>query len=225
MGATVAGKPPPQRGMFALALFLAALAGWVDGLGFVHWNGLFVSFMSGNTTQAGASASWSAAAKPGQAIAVFVAGVVIGEGLARWRGARCRAAVLLAETLLLWVSVVLHAREWSEALISILLGLAMGIQNASVHEAGGISVALTYVTGTLVKVGRGIAAALAGSGRWIAIAPNLGLWSALLSGAFAGAQVTRASEATSLLVPALTLTIVCAVTAVAARRAERAGPT
>ncbi len=34
-----------------LALALSALAGFFDGIGFLHLGGLFVSFMSGNSTR------------------------------------------------------------------------------------------------------------------------------------------------------------------------------
>ena len=37
----------------ALACALSALAGYVDGIGFIHLGGLFVSFMSGNSTRLG----------------------------------------------------------------------------------------------------------------------------------------------------------------------------
>ncbi|MFX6760099.1 DUF1275 family protein, partial [Acinetobacter baumannii] len=38
-----------------LACALSGLAGFVDGIGFLHLGGLFVSFMSGNSTHLGVS--------------------------------------------------------------------------------------------------------------------------------------------------------------------------
>ena len=186
-----------QSGGYPLSLVLAALAGAVDAVGYVHWHGLFVSFMSGNSTifgAAAASADWHAAIISLCVIGGFVAGVVAGEMLAGVTGTRARPAVLLVEAVLLGggaIAAVFGARELVAAPI---LSLAMGIQNASVHRAGGISVALTYVTGTLVHVGRGLAKALHGTGRWFAVLPFLGLWCALVIGATVGASVAVRSE-------------------------------
>jgi uncharacterized membrane protein YoaK (UPF0700 family) len=40
-----------SRRNVALACALSALAGYVDGIGYLHLGGLFVSFMSGNSTR------------------------------------------------------------------------------------------------------------------------------------------------------------------------------
>ena len=42
-----------SRRNVALACALSALAGYVDGIGYLHLGGLFVSFMSGNSTRMG----------------------------------------------------------------------------------------------------------------------------------------------------------------------------
>jgi len=50
----------------ALACALSALAGYVDAIGFLHLGGLFVSFMSGNSTRLGVSLAdgqWETAAE------------------------------------------------------------------------------------------------------------------------------------------------------------------
>jgi uncharacterized membrane protein YoaK (UPF0700 family) len=54
-----------SRRNLALACALSAMAGYVDGIGFLHLGGLFVSFMSGNSTRLGVSlaeGNWSNAA-------------------------------------------------------------------------------------------------------------------------------------------------------------------
>jgi uncharacterized membrane protein YoaK (UPF0700 family) len=76
---------------------------------------------------------------------------------------------------------------------ALLLAAAMGLQNASVHQIGAMSVAVTYVTGTLVHLGRGLSAAIRGEGAWTAPLPYLGLWLALVSGAAAGAIMAHLS--------------------------------
>ena len=49
-----------------LACALSALAGYVDGIGFLHLGGLFVSFMSGNSTRMGVSLAEGAVVGGGQ---------------------------------------------------------------------------------------------------------------------------------------------------------------
>ena len=51
------------RSNIALACALSALAGYVDGIGFIHLGGLFVSFMSGNSTRLGVTRRGSRLAK------------------------------------------------------------------------------------------------------------------------------------------------------------------
>ncbi len=43
-----------HRTEITLAAGLSAVAGFVDAVGFIHLGGYFVSFMSGNSTRAGA---------------------------------------------------------------------------------------------------------------------------------------------------------------------------
>jgi uncharacterized membrane protein YoaK (UPF0700 family) len=61
---------PDARDDLTLAVFLIALAGFVDAVGFLILGNLFVSFMSGNSTQfaiLAGRASWGLAAiNPGR---------------------------------------------------------------------------------------------------------------------------------------------------------------
>src|SRR4029077_17111198 len=98
-----------SRRNIALACALSSLAGYVDGIGFLHLGGLFVSFMSGNSTQFGVSLAqgrWSSAMPPLALIALFVCGTAAGSLLARgrWRYPQC--SILLIEALLLICSAL-----------------------------------------------------------------------------------------------------------------------
>ena len=83
---------------------------------------------------------------------------------------------------------------------SLLLALAMGMHNALVLRAEGVSVALTYVTGTLVHIGRAVAARLAARKNPPPLWPMVGLWTALAAGATAGAVGSRLGERSVLVV-------------------------
>jgi uncharacterized membrane protein YoaK (UPF0700 family) len=177
-----------SRRNVALACALSALAGYVDGIGFLHLGGLFVSFMSGNSTRMGVSlaeGNWLAAAQALGLIALFVAGAAGGSLIVLGRGVHRQPWVLLAEALLLGTAALCHTFGLSNAAIAAIV-LAMGLENAVFQIEGGAGLGLPYVTGALVKVGQRIAEALTGGARW-AWAPNLLLWAALVAGSACGA--------------------------------------
>jgi uncharacterized membrane protein YoaK (UPF0700 family) len=177
-----------SRRNVGLACALSALAGYVDGIGFVHLGGLFVSFMSGNSTRMGVSLAqgqwWSAAHALGL-IALFVTGAAAGSLIVLGRGANRQPRLLLAEALLLAAAALCDAFGLSNVAVAAIV-LAMGLENAVFQIDGGAGLGLTYVTGALVKVGQLVAAALTGGARW-AWAPNLLLWAAMVAGALCGA--------------------------------------
>jgi uncharacterized membrane protein YoaK (UPF0700 family) len=179
---------PDSRRDVALACALSALAGYVDGIGFLHLGGLFVSFMSGNSTRMGVSLAegnwWSAAAALGL-IALFVIGAAAGSLIVLGRGANRQPWVLLAEAGLLAAAALCHTFGLSNAAVAAIV-VAMGLENAVFQIRGGAGLGLTYVTGALVKVGQLAAKALSGGARW-AWAPNLLLWAALVTGSMCGA--------------------------------------
>jgi uncharacterized membrane protein YoaK (UPF0700 family) len=177
-----------SRRNVALACALSALAGYVDGIGFLHLGGLFVSFMSGNSTRMGVSLAqgdWSNAAAALGLVALFVVGAAAGSLIVFGRGANRQPWVLLAEASLLAVAALCHTVGLSNAAVAAMV-LAMGLENAVFQIEGGAGLGLTYVTGALVKVGQLLAAALTGGARW-AWLPNLLLWAALVAGSVCGA--------------------------------------
>ena len=69
------------RGLIMAGL-LAALAGIVDAIGYLHLGGLFVSYMSGNSTQLAVAigqGSHNEAGSIAELIAIFVLGAAAGQ--------------------------------------------------------------------------------------------------------------------------------------------------
>jgi uncharacterized membrane protein YoaK (UPF0700 family) len=126
---------------------LAALAGYVDALGFLFMRGQYISFMSGNSTWLAAELGrdLQAAASAASLIGGFVFGVIV-------------AQLLAARHL-----------AFDQAAVGVLAGTHLDCHSVDGCGNG------TYVTGTLVKCGRRLAVALLGQDRlgWL---PYLLLW-------------------------------------------------
>ena len=133
---------------------------------------------------------------------IFVGGVIVGELLRAATGRWNRSVVLVAETLLLGLAYAAAVKHWGAVATATLTGLAMGIQTAAVHKAAGLTVSLTYVTGTLVNIGRSIVKALLGQAPWRDAFSYMGLWCALFLGSAGGAIVAALSTPMALLVAA-----------------------
>jgi uncharacterized membrane protein YoaK (UPF0700 family) len=177
-----------SRRNVTLACALSALAGYVDGIGFLHLGGLFVSFMSGNSTRLGVSLAdrhWRDAADAFGLIALFVIGAAAGCLIVLGCRTNRQPWVLMAEALLLAFAALCYAFGLPTVAIAAIV-LAMGLENAVFQTDGGAGLGLTYVTSTLVKVGELAAAALKGGPRWDWV-PNLLLRAALVAGSVAGA--------------------------------------
>lgn len=178
-----------SRRNLVLACTLSGLAGYVDGIGFLHLGGLFVSFMSGNSTRLGVMAAemdWPKALQALQLIAVFVVGAGTGSLIGTGRGANRQWVLLLVEALLLMAGALFYELGCTPCAMTAIV-LAMGLENAVFQGDGGVAgLGLTYMTGSLVRVGQLLAAALRGGPRW-AWVPNLLLWAALVVGAAIGA--------------------------------------
>ncbi len=192
-----------RQGLFAASL--TGVAGFVDGLAFIHLGGYFVSFMSGNSTRAGADLAeglvegW---AKAMGLVAAFVLGVMLSSAVLwrrrRWHGAPEDGPQLAAVALTLGIVVVPallavvadHAphpvAQAADLVVPPVVAAAMGAVNGTFTRGGEVTVGLTYMTVTLVKTGQHLVSALTGGSRTLWL-QYLGLWAAIAAGSILGA--------------------------------------
>ncbi|OJF92076.1 YoaK family protein [Pararhizobium antarcticum] len=175
---------------------ISFLAGMTDAVGLLHL-GSFVSFMSGNTTQAAvalARGNLGHAALLLGGLAVFVAGNALGIIIAH--GATRRTfRVLTAVTVLLAGAALLTAQDHAIVQFYLII-LAMGVINTAVEHIEGLPIGLTYVTGGLSRFGRGLGRMLVGQrhpGWLIQSVPWLGMAIGAVCGALLEIHFAAAS--------------------------------
>jgi uncharacterized membrane protein YoaK (UPF0700 family) len=211
---------PDARAERRLAIGLALIAGYVDAYGLLAY-GTYVSFMSGNTTQTGSMAGQGkllAALPSALAIMFFVTGSFAGNLLMHSNLRHSR------QSLLGWVAALLAVIIGGTQLDTLqlhtyvciaTLGLAMGLMNSALSRIGKEPVNLTFVTGTLNKIGLHVALAirreplLDSQGQWDTHLRRAGLmasiWASFLIGAIVSGAATLYFGVWVLLLPFLIL--------------------
>ncbi|MER1995071.1 MAG: YoaK family protein [Arthrobacter sp.] len=177
-----------SRSEIALASGLAWTAGYVDAIGFLHLGGYFVSFMTGNSTRAGAAvanASLTGFLQAFGLIAAFFLGVVAASILRRVLSRHRRPAICLLSAAVLGAAWGSTALPGAEGVLAPALAASMGLLNAVFERGGEVSIGITYMTGTLVKLGQKVTAALFGE-RGNGWHRYLLLWCSLTLGSLCG---------------------------------------
>ncbi|MCB4769901.1 DUF1275 domain-containing protein [Ancylobacter sp. Lp-2] len=200
--------PAPPTGTPLRPLIFATLAtliaGFVDAVGYAYLGGLFLSFMSGNSTRLGislASGQLTAALHAAIVIGCFVIGALVGtliaDASARWKLVR----ILAVEVLLFALAAVLAERD--AGFVALLpVAVAMGLQNAVHQIIAGADVGKSFVTGALFGVGQALARRLNGRGA-LTEAASYGLsWAAFVVGALVGTLMLVGTGMTAALVTA-----------------------
>ena len=131
-----------RRRAHILAFALAMLAGFVDVLGFLKLGGLFVSFMSGNSTRlaVGLATQSGVAATAGMLIASFVLGVIAGSLVSAAAPERKRKAVVLAAVALTLIVAAMLGRLADDTAAVVAMATAMGCANAVFQRDGEVSI-------------------------------------------------------------------------------------
>ncbi|HZC92668.1 MAG TPA: YoaK family protein [Mycobacterium sp.] len=200
-----------------LSWVLAMLAGVLGATAFTHSAGYFVTFMTGNAQRAVLGYFRDEVLLSVTAsllLLCFVAGVVVASVCRRhlWVAHPHGPTLLTTLSLLAATAVDVIDEGWEENLLDfapiMLVAFAIGALNTSFVKDGEVSVPLSYVTGTLVKLGQGIERHIAGG----TIADWLGyflLFVSFVLGATLGGCISLVVNGTGMLVAASAL---CALT-------------
>ncbi len=166
-GAHPSERPPTRLAAAALvvATVLAAVAGFVDAVGFNRLFGVFPSNQSGNVAFLGMAIGGDSPAA-GWRCAVSIAGFAIGTAagfvLGHRLGPRRKGPTLIVVELVLLVIVTIVAgRVDGHGLAGGFTGLvlvsvgsfAMGIQTEAIRRVAGVAIATTYQSGAVARIG------------------------------------------------------------------------
>jgi uncharacterized membrane protein YoaK (UPF0700 family) len=137
-----------QEAEVVRAIVLALIAGYVDTVGYLHFNA-FAGLMTGNTIFMGielATAQYGAAVFHGIIILAFLAGVIAARLMIRG-GINSLFAMSIAGGLLVVCSFI------DKTIAAVLLSLAMGMQNSAANRFNGVALNTVFITGNLQKLG------------------------------------------------------------------------
>ena len=213
----------PEEIEESLATALATIAGFLDAYGFITYN-IYVSFMSGNTTRTGyetGQGNLAAAAHSALPIISFLGGSFAGALLAHSAVRRMRRLVfgVIAASLVLIIGFTKlgFLSDWVNVAV---ISFTMGAMNTALSRVGAQNVSLTFVTGTLSRIGMQLALAVRraplrdSQGSWDTHLYRTflmaGIWAGFLTGALLSGMVTPRFGVWVLLFPVLMLSALAA---------------
>jgi uncharacterized membrane protein YoaK (UPF0700 family) len=170
-----AARPIPlAAAALVVAMFLAAVAGFVDAVGFNRLFGVFPANQSGNVAFLGMAIGGNSPTEGWRcavSITGFAAGTAAAFALGRALSARRRGPTLLGIEIVLLGAVMLIADPVGDGLdggftgfVLVVLGaVAMGVQTEAIRRVAGVAIATTYQSGAVARVGEAAAGLFAGS--------------------------------------------------------------
>ena len=205
---------------FSVAIFLAMIAGYLDGYGLLFLK-TYVSFMSGNTTSTGLKIGqhdfWSAV-PTAIAIVSFVGGSFLGNLLTQSRLRHSHRILFGLIAIALATVAYLDLVTVPNIFLGIcLLSVGMGMTNPALSKIGAESVSLTFMTGTLSRIGGHLASAAGrqplsdqqgpGDSHLIRAGIDASVWGGFLIGAILSGLAGSAFHAWALIPPCLVMLV------------------
>lgn len=214
-----AGIPKKEQANFLLSLAIACTAAYMDAVGFLLFSGVYLSFMSGNTTRAAVllgKGAWQDVVPVMCVFPAFVLGGAIGTMMMNMFDRSRRSIVLFIAAIALAIASLLEGGQLSrshEVRLGplLLLTATMGLLNPMVQRVDRVSIGLTYVTGTLAKLGSAIGSEMSNRGsnsdkdQTESILILTTVWLAFLIGAIGGGLAAACYGLRCIIAPAVAL--------------------
>jgi uncharacterized membrane protein YoaK (UPF0700 family) len=140
-----------------LALALAAVAGFVDVVGYLTLNHLFSAHMTGNTSKLGVAlghGSLGDALPMALALVLFAVGIAVGTVLVDAR--RPAAALTLQAVLIAAFMAIVGSGRHPYYVLEACSTAALGLQTAALTHIGGTTIRTSYVSGVLTNLTQGL---------------------------------------------------------------------
>lgn len=198
-------RTPLAAAALVVAIVLAAVAGFVDAVGFNRLFGVFPANQSGNVAFLGMAIGGDSPAA-GWRCAVSIAGFAIGAAAGFALGHRLAPrrkgpTLIVIELVLLLVVTVVAGSVGADdpaggfkGVVLITLGsLAMGIQTEAIRRVAGVGIATTYQSGAVARIGEATTALLRQPTAGARLAAPLPILAAVLV-TYCGGAVLGATE-------------------------------
>lgn len=161
-----------------LAFLFSFISGYIDVLGILAIGGVFLSFMSGNSTRLGIHIvyhEWGEVLKYVLVLSTFVLGSFIGNMVCVGSHLQTIKRILILDIFGLSLALILQytpLEPWSFPVLS----FAMGIQNKAQVEVNNATIGKGFMTGVLYGIGEALARRVRNETTWHEVSALLMTW-------------------------------------------------
>ena len=196
-----------------IAYVFSFIYGYINSLGFIIMNGLFFTFMSGNSVRLGVHIGELKLESGFRYFSLFlflIFGAFIGDLIFSYYR-KTGLLILLVLELFLFIASVLFSLKQNAWIVFIPLGIAMGIQNIVNLLIGNSLIGRSFISGIVFNLGIAFSRILQKKSEWGIIRIYLNTWLLFILGAVLGTIIL---ENTNLCISLILITLVYVYVAV-----------
>ena len=175
------------------AYIFSFIYGYLNAIGFIVMNGLFFTFMSGNSIRLGVNLGKHNLNSNLKLFSIFISllgGIFIGDMIFSFFRKKAVGILFFLEFFGFLLALV-FSLKYSSWVVFLPLGIAMGIQNIINLLLGNNFIGKSFITGLIFNLGTNLSRIMQGKGNWKVIQVYLFTWFSFIAGAVAGTLMIR----------------------------------